>query len=1050
MKKLAILLLFFPMILGAQQASIEDIKIKFDEPGNAYRGKPFWAWNGELEEEELIRQIHVMKEMGMGGFFMHSRTGLKTEYLGDKWFDLINACADEAEKLGMEAWLYDEDRWPSGLAGGLVTQYPEYSAKLMTMDVFSPSEFTTDDKYPAIFSCRLDSLNVYDYKRITARDVKKLDPELTVLAFYIRVREPGSFYNGYTDVDRLNRKATDYFLKITHDEYKKRCGDRLGKSIKGIFTDEPHRQAVISNFGSGESIVNWLNIPWTGVFAGEFEKRMGYDLMDKLPEIFYRPEGKAVSRVKWDYMETAQQLFIENWLIPYYEWCEENNFILTGHFLHEDFLTSQAVVTGSIMRMYEYQHYPGVDVIGGFNRRYWIAKQVQSVARQLGQEFILSEMYGLSGWQLNFEDHKYIGDWQALFGINLRCHHLSWYTMEGQAKRDYPASILHQSAWYRDYNFIETYYARLHYLLSLGDPVCDVLVVNPVESLWSQIRIGWAQSVLPASPEIRKLEEQYVRIFNALQGNQIDFDYGEEEMMTRYASVSENAEGVTVLKVGNAEYQTVVFGGMTTMRSSTLDLLKAFAEAGGKVVQVGEAPGFVDSYPSTSAKEISRIANVVPFEGGEIAGAVRELIAVPIEALDALSGERIGDILCQVRQDGDRTVLVAMNVSRDKSFDNVHLKINAGGIVTEWDCETGDLFQLEVKDHEGTLIIPTSFAEAEEHVYTITPSTVPGANKLEISKKLTDISLSGPFGYTLDEPNVCVLDMGYLVIEDQGKSELLEILHIDENIRDHYGLPYRGGTMIQPWFKKKFHTAPEALGKVKINYPFYVDELPETDLILCMETPHEFKVMVNGKEVSLDDEGWWVDIAIRKFSIPASQLRKGENTLVQEFEFRDDLDLESLYLTGDFSVTLEGDKKILGALPGKISVGDLTVQGFPFYTGGVTYHIPLLDDYSGHEKVLLEVPDFQGACIKVAPGNSNEKIIAWEPNRVDITDNLNGSDGLNLKVILTRRNSFGPLHHVPFAFVAGPPHFISKGKNFTNNYMLYPSGILENPRLLVY
>jgi len=216
------------MLLMAQQTSIEEILHKFDEPGNAFRGKPFWSWNGELEEEELIRQVHVMKEMGMGGFFMHSRTGLKTEYLGDKWFDLINKCADEAEKLGMEAWLYDEDRWPSGLAGGLVTQYPEYRAKMMTMDVSTPSEFKSEVEYEAIFSCRLDNLDLNDYKRITAREVRKLDDDQTVLSFYVTERESGSFYNGYTDVDRMSREATDYFLKITHEEYKKRCGDQIG------------------------------------------------------------------------------------------------------------------------------------------------------------------------------------------------------------------------------------------------------------------------------------------------------------------------------------------------------------------------------------------------------------------------------------------------------------------------------------------------------------------------------------------------------------------------------------------------------------------------------------------------------------------------------------------------------------------------------------------------------------------------------------------------------------------------------------------------------
>ena len=99
---------------------------EFNNPGPKWRGKPFWSWNGKLEEKELIRQIHVLKNMGMGGFFMHSRTGLATEYLGDEWFQFINSCADEGEKLQLESWLYDEDRWPSGLAGGLVTRDKKY------------------------------------------------------------------------------------------------------------------------------------------------------------------------------------------------------------------------------------------------------------------------------------------------------------------------------------------------------------------------------------------------------------------------------------------------------------------------------------------------------------------------------------------------------------------------------------------------------------------------------------------------------------------------------------------------------------------------------------------------------------------------------------------------------------------------------------------------------------------------------------------------------------------------------------------------------------
>ena len=102
---------------------------QFRTPGIEFRGAPFWAWNSKLEIPELLRQLRHLKRMGFGGFFMHARVGLDTEYLGDEWFECIRACVAEAEKLGMNAWLYDEDRWPSGAASGKVTKDDRYKMK---------------------------------------------------------------------------------------------------------------------------------------------------------------------------------------------------------------------------------------------------------------------------------------------------------------------------------------------------------------------------------------------------------------------------------------------------------------------------------------------------------------------------------------------------------------------------------------------------------------------------------------------------------------------------------------------------------------------------------------------------------------------------------------------------------------------------------------------------------------------------------------------------------------------------------------------------------
>ena len=83
---------------------------------------PFWSWNDELDKDKLVEQIRYMNDKGYGGFFMHVRAGMDTYYLGDEYLSLIRSCTEKAKRENMYAWLYDEDRWPSGSAGGIVTE----------------------------------------------------------------------------------------------------------------------------------------------------------------------------------------------------------------------------------------------------------------------------------------------------------------------------------------------------------------------------------------------------------------------------------------------------------------------------------------------------------------------------------------------------------------------------------------------------------------------------------------------------------------------------------------------------------------------------------------------------------------------------------------------------------------------------------------------------------------------------------------------------------------------------------------------------------------
>lgn len=184
--------------------------------------------------------------------------------------------------------------------------------------------------------------------------------------------------------------------------------------------------------------------------------------------LYWRKKGEDFNTAASAYVDVMDDLFTQNFAKPCRDWCAEHGLILTGHILHEDNLSIQTSMTGSCMRYYEYMDYPGIDVLGENTDIYWAAKQCSSVARQLGKKFVLSELYGATGWDMTLDRYKKSGDWQALFGISLRCPHLSWYTMKGEAKRDYPASILHQLSFYKEWKSLEDYFARLAVLNSEG------------------------------------------------------------------------------------------------------------------------------------------------------------------------------------------------------------------------------------------------------------------------------------------------------------------------------------------------------------------------------------------------------------------------------------------------------------------------------------------------------------------------------------------------------------------------------------------------------
>lgn len=1013
----------------------------FENPTTFYRGKPFWSWNGKLEKNELLRQATVLKEMGFGGYFMHSRVGLATEYLGDEWFSLINDLADESVRLEMQAFLYDEDRWPSGSAGGLAAIKESNRMKYLRLQILKPSEFHWDDNLVAAFACKLNGLDFMDCQRLDKTSSANISDGEAVLAFSIDIMRPHPFYNGSAYIDTMDPAAVADFIKMTNEQYLKRCSKRIGTSIQGIFTDEPHRGMIMSSFGQG-GIDPEYSIPWTPKLPELFRARFGYDLLDKLPDIFLRREGARISPVKWHYVEEIQTLFLQNYLKQIQDWCHANNMIFTGHVLHEDNLVAQVVPNGSMLRNYEYMDTPGMDQLTEGNQCYWNPVQVASVAHQLGRRQVLSELYGCTGWQMSFRNYRDVGGWQALLGVNLRCPHLSWYTMKGESKRDYPASINCQSSWWPEWKNLETYFARFNVVMERGEPERSLLVLDPIESVWAQIGLEWCNGLSAGTPEIQRLEANYQDVFHWLQDANVDFDYGNEDIIHRYGKVIEGPS--PVLQVGKACYRAVLVTGMETIRGTTLDLLQRFVKAGGNVVVAGAAPGYVNASPSLRAAEMAKNWVNVPLDRKACAEACKSASKSDSIHLSDPDVKEMQDVYCQIRRENGAIWFIVMNMNRNDARPSLSASLRGSGAVEEWNLLTGERYQIPARKRDGWTEIDSGLTAGETRVFRLVPSS-----KLPFKPVLINaerIPATGPFEYHLQEPNVCLLDRARWRIDDgewQGEDE---VLRIDHELRNRFGIPQRGGEMVQPWYAARHLPAPRDVCKLEMAYDFYIDQLPARSIELAMEDIDRWDVGLNG--VKLDpasSPGFWIDIAFKRLPIPDGALKTGLNTVTLSAKFRSDLDIETLYLTGNFGVKLDGTKRTLCKLPEKLSVGSVVEQGLPFYGAGITYHIPIPDKCNKAKHVSISTPKFEAACIMV--GN---RMIAWEPYQENIDCLYGDAMSLALKVVLTRRNTFGPVHENPIRnWAYHPGSFHSTGDGWRDEYLLLPNGLLDAPEFVI-
>ena len=524
------------------------LKKAFQSPSNLFSPSFFWLWNDKLDFEAIKRQIDDMHAQGIRALCPHPfpkafRPGtmpseMEPDYLTPGFMEIVAKVMDYAKSLGMHVWLYDEGGWPSGGACGKIIAQDEKR--------FAPRSLMLDD----------------NGELAERRPV--FHPEIA--APYPSVIEPG---------------ATELFIQLTHEAYRKAIGSHFGKTTCMTFTDEPNMEGFIEG----------KRLTWCSDFAEEFQKRKGYDIRPFLKAILQgrMPDGRPpreLERVRIDYFDVRADLFLERYMLPLRNWCQANGMLSGGHLDNENQPSGNTRSGyGHILRSLRAFDVPGVDVIWrqlypGKERLEYVQegardaeisnfntcfpKYASSAAHQNGGKYVLSESLAVYGNGTTPDAIKWVMDYQLVRGVNIFV--ISAYADKVKGERMGTPGI-HFGPQHPYWEFILplfTYLERVGSMMAQGRPDVKTAVYFDIRSIWA------------GGKDAQKAIRRHHRIAELLLRRGCDFDFIDDEQLAQAVITKDHH-----LKIGRMSYEALAIPTFKWAAPAASRKAIRFAEQGG-------------------------------------------------------------------------------------------------------------------------------------------------------------------------------------------------------------------------------------------------------------------------------------------------------------------------------------------------------------------------------------------------------------------------------------------------------------------------------------
>ena len=688
-------------------------------------------WPSDATENDKIEHIRWrlqrLADRGYGGIVLNVAF---RNYLQDKaaWARLVQS-VDLAAALGLRIWIYDEQYYPSGSAGGLTLQnHPEYEAQALvcvTRDVVSPAapvRLASPCGHSSLrfaYAVPLESGQPDFSRQINIGSLTDAGGGLCwdcpggswrVYCFFTRSLYEGTYLCRALRAPRRNISVCDppafrHFLDITFDAYENHLGARLGSDIEAVFTDEPslfwfspypahfnpaERFSKLPSLSTYEmpnlEIPFYPYIHWTADLADQFGRLNGYPLADSLPLLFHG--GFAAARIRLDYYQTLNQLFDQAYSQQYIDRMRRLRMAYSGHMIMEENFAAHPQCFGDIVRNLGRMDIPGCDLLFSdpAKLRYSLAcKLASSAAHLYGRPHVMIEASNMCDQDQTFSLARLLCAMAIEFA-----HGVDTIT-------SYYGENLLTEAEYRQF---ATYVARLGALLDGGIHQSQALVYYPFRQIAAQSPVLNASQAENGHEQISR---SLTQLSQRLLMQQVDFDFINDEKLL------ECRIGSGCLLTPNGEKpHWLLFPEIDALEGPVASLVRQAAAQGVHIGFLGDRRA-IDGLEQLEAIE---------FLGQE----------ATIVSQDLLTAAPCPELIVLHRQFDDYEIYLLVNTSRDKIVTTATLPVPAAmaanGItcrLTKLDLADGRAEPCACQQAEGRLTALLALPPQEAMVWLIQP-----------------------------------------------------------------------------------------------------------------------------------------------------------------------------------------------------------------------------------------------------------------------------------------------------------------------------------------